>query len=106
MIAYITQMCIYYSQSLTNKVLRASKAVYDFIVYVACEIGKHNYTIQVYLYERAQHYWSEMRIWIRAQVTRQRLRLAWKTVKYLCYGFVLFFVVNFIIVMLRERFEL
>lgn len=51
MIAYITQLCIYYSQSITNKVFRACKCVYDFIVYVGCEIGKHNYTIQVYLYD-------------------------------------------------------
>lgn len=45
MIAYGTQLCIQWSQSITNKVVRASKAVYDFIVYVGCEIGKHNYTI-------------------------------------------------------------
>lgn len=106
MIAYITQLCIYYSQSITNKVLRACKAVYDFIVYVGCEIGKHNYTIQVYLYEKAWHYWFATRDWIRAKVTRQRLKIAWKTVKYLCYAFILFFVVHVIIVMLRERFEL
>ena len=45
MIAYATSICIQWSQSITNKVIRAFKAVYDFIVYVGCEIGKHNYTI-------------------------------------------------------------
>lgn len=45
MIAYGTQICMQWSQSITNKVVRASKSVYDFIVYVGCEIGKHNYTI-------------------------------------------------------------
>lgn len=45
MIAYCTQLCIQWSQSITNKVVRAFKAVYDFVVYVGCEIGKHNYTI-------------------------------------------------------------
>ena len=45
MIAYGTQLCIQWSQSITNKVVRASKSVYDFVVYVGCEIGKHNYTI-------------------------------------------------------------
>ena len=51
MIAYGTQLCIQWSQSITNKVVRACKAVYDFVVYVGCEIGKHNYTIQLYVYD-------------------------------------------------------
>ena len=106
MIAYFTQLCIYYSQSITNKVLRAFKCVYDFIVYVGCEIGKHNYTIQVYFYDKAWLYWCATCDWFKAESTRRKLRLAWRTVRYLCYGFILFFIINFIIVLLRERFEL
>lgn len=52
MIAYVTQLTFEFSQSITNKVIRAAKAVYDFVVYIGCEIGKHNYTIQCYLYDR------------------------------------------------------
>lgn len=45
MIAYFTALCVEWSQSITNKVIKAFKSVYDFIVFVGCEIGKHNYTI-------------------------------------------------------------
>ena len=45
MIAYVTQLTFEFSQSITNKVIRGAKAVYDFLVYIGCEIGKHNYTI-------------------------------------------------------------
>jgi hypothetical protein len=49
-IAY--QLCLYWSQSLTKRVIQATKAIYDFIVYVGCEIGKHNYTITCAVYEK------------------------------------------------------
>ena len=49
-IAY--QLCIIWSQSLTKRVIQAAKAIYDFIVYVGCEIGKHNYTITCDLYDK------------------------------------------------------
>ena len=45
MIAYATQLTFEFSQSITNKVIRGAKAVYDFAVYIGCELGKHNYTI-------------------------------------------------------------
>ena len=86
--------------------MRAFKSVYDFVVYVGCEIGKHNYTIQVYPYDQIERFYHSARAKIQAAVTRERLHIAWVTLKYLFYGFALFFVVNFIIVLLRERFEL
>ena len=52
MLAYVTALCVRWSQSITNKVVRAFKSVYDFIVFVGCEIGKHNYTIQVWAHDR------------------------------------------------------
>ena len=106
MIAYCTQLCITWSQSITNKVVRASKSVYDFIVYVGCEIGKHNYTIQVYIYEQTWLFYQACKAKISAIATGQRLHLALKSLKFLLYGFILFFVVHVIIVLLRERFEL
>jgi len=36
-----TQIALSWSQSLTNKVIKGFKAVYDFTVYVSCEISKH-----------------------------------------------------------------
>ena len=37
---------------MTNKLFKAVKAVYDFIVYVGCEIGKHNFTITKAAYDK------------------------------------------------------
>lgn len=31
---------------------QAAKAVYDFIVYCGCEIGKHNFTIRSALWDK------------------------------------------------------
>ena len=70
MIAYMTSLCIQYSQSITNKVVKAFKCVYDFIVYVGCEIGKHNYTIQVYLYAKIGELYRATRAKMKAIVTR------------------------------------
>ena len=106
MIAYATQLCIAWSQSITNKVVRASKSVYDFVVYVGCEIGKHNYTIQVYIYDLASQYYQLTRKKFSALATGHRSRLLFRTLKMLLYGFLLFFLVNLLIVYLRERFEL
>jgi len=58
------------------------------------------------LYERATLLYCSIREHLRALVTRERLSFAWKTLKYLCYGWLLFFLVNLVIVLLRERFEL
>jgi hypothetical protein len=37
---------------MTKKVILAIKAIYDFIVYVGCEIGKHQKTIRDWSWER------------------------------------------------------
>ena len=106
MIAYFTALCVEWSQSITNKVIKAFKSVYDFIVFVGCEIGKHNYTIQVYIYDRIGNLYRATREKLRTEATGHRRRLCFKVLRYLFYGFILFCIVNFIIVMLRERFEL
>lgn len=106
MIAYGTQLCITWSQSITNKVFRACKAVYDFIVYVACEIGKHNYTIQVAIYDKTWILYCSAKEKIKKIATYRRRDMFFKSVKYLFYGWMIFFLLNIIIVFLRERFEL
>lgn len=106
MIAYGTQICMQWSQSITNKVMRASKSVYDFVVYVGCEIGKHNYTIQVYIYDRSALIYKATTARVRKMATSARIKLFFKMLKLLLYCFVTLFVVNMIFVFLRERFEL
>lgn len=44
-IQLVTNLCITWSSSLTKRVIQAAKAIYDFVIYLGCEIGKHNYTI-------------------------------------------------------------
>ena len=106
MIAYGTQLCIQWSQSITKRVIQAFKAVYDFIVYVGCEIGKHNYTIQVYLYDKGWILWESTRDKVKNLATDHRTKLLFKAIKYILYGWLIFFIVNLIIVFLRERYQL
>ena len=106
MIAYGTQLCIQWSQSITNKVVKAFKAIYDFIVYVGCEIGKHNYTIQVYLYDRLWRLYEATRDRVKSLATDYRTKMLFKGIKYFLYAWLIFFIVNLIIVFLRERYQL
>ena len=86
--------------------VRAFKAVYDFIVYVGCEIGKHNYTIQVYVYDKTWKLYVSNREKVKNLTKDWRTKLVFKGIKYVLYVWLLLFVVNLIIVYLRERYQL
>ena len=106
MIAYGTQLCIQWSQSITNRVVKAFKAIYDFIVYVGCEIGKHNYTIQVYVYDRLWRLYEATRDRVKSLATDYRTNMLFKGIMYFLYAWLIFFIVHLIIVFLRERYQL
>jgi hypothetical protein len=53
-----TQIGMYWTQSLTNKIIKAAKAVYDFVIYMSGEISKHRYSIYVSWREWVYHRWK------------------------------------------------
>lgn len=104
-----TELCVDWSQSLTKRVIQAIKAVYDFTVYVLCEIGKHNYTIQVALCEKFwklhKYVWDTLypkfcvSLQERAPLLKRIARVAF-------YLFVMIYLFHLFFIYLRERFEL
>ena len=60
----------------------------------------------MYLYERTKWAYANAKERLSRMATGRRRQLCFKAIRLLFYGFVLFFMVNLIIVFLRERFEL
>ena len=97
MLAYATQICVYWSQSITNKVVRASKAIYDFVIFVGCEIGKHNYTIQVFVYDRMWRIYCATYDKGKQFASGPLFALSLQALWLLLYGWLLYFCVNVIV---------
>lgn len=57
LIQLITNIAVFWSQSLANKVIKAAKSIYDFLIYVSTEISKHRHSIYVTSSEQlVKHY--------------------------------------------------
>ena len=61
LIQFCTQMTFYWSQSLINKIIKAAKSVYDFVIYVTGEISKHKHTLYLTIYDWSSRVWIKMK---------------------------------------------
>ena len=88
------------------------KAVYDFIAFCGCEIGKHNYTLRLWLWVKLNLYWEWVKILfgiykpVIEEKAKPKLPLIYRLLKIgaLCFfGLCLF---NLIYILLRENYGL
>lgn len=88
------------------------KAVYDFIVFCGCEIGKHNYTLRLWVWVKTEAALSKVKKWfglykpVLEQKAKPKLPLFYRICKICLYCFIALFLFNLVYIALREKFGL
>lgn len=95
---------------MTKRVIQAFKCVYDFIVFCGCEIGKHNFTIKVWIWKKAnklwKQYWRIFGLYKPKLVERAKSNAMTKIWQACLFTFLAVFVFNLVYILLREKFGL